>query len=495
MAEPTPPPEGRGSASPRRSSAPSFRRRLTLTLGLSLGAALALVGTLVLLGAWAFLNYSARAHLASEVSNIAAQVVHRGRLELDAPPWDEPHHLFTETHIDPHFVQVFDADGRPLRSSTNVARLGGTFPARLLPLTPEPLGIRPLRTFDAAGTRFYHLTVPLATRRGRTLGYLQVSRYEPGIPTLLQQLALGLGVGYIVVLAGLLALLWTVGSRVVHPLEAMTASARRLSPERLDQRVPIPADADRETAELGQALNDALGRLERSFEEVRRFTADAAHELQTPLTVLLGHIDVALRRERAPEAYRETLHLLHEEADELIRTVRGLLSLARLEGSPRTPEAVNLTQIAYEEAEAARPQAEAKGLTLSVEAEAGTQVMGHPALLRDAVRNLLDNAVKYTDAGAVRVRVSHTDGRVTLTVEDTGPGIAAEHLPHVTGRFWRADAVQHLPGSGLGLSLVEQVAAHHGGRFVLHSEPGAGTRAEIELPAGAAAPERDAVPA
>ena len=487
MAEPVLPPERRG--------APSFRRRLTLTLGLSLGVALALAGVLVLLGAWAFMNYSARAHLSSEVANIAAQVVHRGGLELDAPPWDEPHHLFTEAHIDPHFVQVFDAAGRPLRSSTNVTRLGAAFPARLLPLTPDPLGIRPLRTFEAAGTRFYHLTVPLATPRGRTLGYLQVSRYEPGIPTLLQRLALGLGVGYVVVLAGLVALLWTVGSRVVRPLEAMTASTRRLSPDRLDERVPIPADADRETAELGHALNDALDRLERAFEEVRRFTADAAHELQTPLTVLLGHIDVALRRERAPEAYRETLHVLREEADELIRTVRGLLSLARLESAPRALEPVDVARIAHEEAEAARPHAEAKGLALTVDADAGARVRGHPALLRDAARNLLDNAVKYTESGAVRVRVQRRDGHVTLVVEDTGPGIAAEHLPHVTGRFWRADAVQHLPGSGLGLSLVEQVAAHHGGRFVLHSEPGAGTRAEIELPAGAAVLEQNTVPA
>ena len=459
-----------------------FRQRLTLTLGTALGVALLLLGVLVLLGAWALMNYNARLHLGGEVGNIAAHLVHDGEIELDRTPWDEPHHRFTEPHVDPHFVQVFDAKGRPLRSSANVTRLGDDFPARRLPITDDDLSIGPLRTFEAGGTRLYHLTTPLTDRRGQRLGYLQLSRYEPGVGSMMRRLGLGLGVGYVVALTILLGLLWTVGSRVVRPLEAMTASARQLSPERLDQRVPIPPDADRETTELGLALNDALDRLERAFDEVQRFTTDAAHELQTPLTVLLGHIQVALRRERTPESYRETLHVLHDEADDLIRTVRGLLSLARLEGPPRPLEETDLGQIAREEAEAARPRAEAKGLTLTIDAPVESPVMGDPALLRDAVRNLLDNAVKYTDAGEVRLLVQCRDGQVAITVEDTGPGIDPAHLPHIMGRFWRADTVQHLPGSGLGLSLVERVAAHHGGQFRVDSDPGIGTSAVLSLP-------------
>lgn len=469
----------------RSRAARPFRRRLTLTFGLALGAALLLLSALVLLGAWALMNYNARVHLGGEVSNIAAHLVHEGRVRLDRTPWDEPHHRFTERHVDPHFVQVFDAEGRPLRSSANVTRLGEDFPARRLPVTDEDLAIGPLRTFEAGGTRLYHLTTPLTNRQGRRLGYLQLSRYEPGVGTMLRRLALGLGVGYVTALAALLALLWVVGGRIVRPLEAMTASARSLAPERLSQRVPVPPDADRETAELGRALNDALGRLERAFDEVRRFTADAAHELQTPLTVLQGHVEVALRRERSPEVYRETLHVLKDEIEALVRTVRGLLTLARTEGTPLPPERVALDQIAREEAEAARPRAEAKGLALTAQTNGAADIEGYPALLREAVRNLLDNAVKYTEEGEVRVIVQRVDEGVSLAVEDTGIGIAPEHLPLVTGRFWRSDGVQHLPGSGLGLSLVEQVAAHHGGRLDIRSTPGGGTRAEVVLPVSA----------
>ncbi len=466
-----------------RRGPPAFRRRLTRTMGVALGLALAVLGALVVLGAWGLLNYSARATLASEVNNFTAHVVEGDRLDVDAYPWDEPHHRFTDPHIDPHFLQVFDAEGRPLRSSMNVARLGAEFPARLFPVTGADPGIGRLRTFEAGGTTFYSLTTPIVTRAGTTLGYLQVARYEPGITAMLGQIGLGVAAGYGLVLAALLALLWAVGRRVVQPLEAMTTAARGLSSDRLDQRVPIPPDADQETAELGRALNDALARLERAFGEVRRFTADAAHELQTPLTVLLGHIEVALRRERSPEAYRQTLGVLQAEAEELVRTVRGLLALARVEGPSQRPEAVDLARVAREEADAARPRAEAKGLTLTVEADHEARVEGHPALLRDAARNLLDNAVKYTDTGEVRVCVRRHDGHVVLAVEDTGIGIAPAFLPHVTARFRRADDVQHLPGSGLGLSLVEQVAAHHGGRLGIHSAPGGGTRAEISLPA------------
>jgi signal transduction histidine kinase len=462
---------------------PPFRRRLLVALGLALGLALAALGTLVWLGAYASLTFRARALVEAEAREVASHVVRPdGRLDVDAYPWGQPHHRFLEPHIDPYFLRIFDVGGRVLRASENVALLGGPLPA------PRPADdggpLRPLHTFAVGPRRLYAVAHPLLGPDGTPVGMVQVARYDPSLDRQLFRIGLGLGTGFLLVWAALLGLVWAVAGRAVRPLEAITASARALSPEHLEGRVPVPPGADRETAELAEALNAALGRIEEAFREVRRFTADAAHELQTPLTVLLGHVDVALRRERDPAAYRDTLRLLRDEVERLAQTVRGLLTLARLDQSREAlpVEPVDLRRLVEGEVEAMRPAAEARGLALRYAAYAPGTVMGHAPLLREVARNLLDNAVKYTEAGEVAVRVEEAGGEARLVVADTGPGIAAEDLPNVTARFHRARAAQHVPGSGLGLALVEQVVRHHGGRLDIASAPGRGTTITVVLP-------------
>src|SRR5690606_7043135 len=132
--------------------------------------------------------------------------------------------------------------------------------------------------------------------------------------------------------------------------------------------------------------------------------------------------------------------------------------------------------------EAMRPQAEARGLSLRCEADDAGAVLGHEPLLRDVVRNLLDNAIKYTVEGGVSVRTEAAGGATRLVVTDTGPGIPPADLPNVTARFHRARAVQHVPGSGLGLALVAEVARHHGGTLHLASAPGEGTTVTVAFP-------------
>lgn len=461
---------------------PTFRRRLTLALGVALGLALALVGVLVWLGASAAATFEARAVLRAEAEAVdRAVVMPGGRLEAERYHWDEPHHRFAAARIDPFFLQVFDAEGRLVRASDNVAALDG-YPDRVLGSTDGDGPLTPLAHLRAGGRTLYRITEPLETLAGESVGTVQLARFDPGLGAQLGRLALGLGVGLGVLLAALLALVWAVGGRVVRPLEAITAHAMSVSAETLGDRIPVPPRADRETAALAHALNRALERLDGSFAEMQRFTSNAAHELQTPLTILRGHLEVSLRRDRDPEAYRATLRVLLGEVEGLIHTVRGLLALARVDAEGRlATEPVDLASIARPVAEAFRSTAEAAGLTLDIATES-VAVDGHPDLLRDVVRNLVDNAVKYTDAGCVAVTVSRVDGHARLVVEDTGSGIASEHADRVTDRFWRSDAVQHVPGSGLGLALVARIVERHGGRLEVGASLG-GARVSVVLPA------------
>lgn len=466
-----------------KSQGRTFRHRLTLSLGLALGAALALLAVAILASAYAAMNHNARSVLEAEALNIGAQIVREpAALDLDAYSWNEPHHRYADRHIDPYFIQVFDVEGRMLRASANVNRLASVYPDRLLPATRTRGSLSRLRTFQAGEDRLYYSSTPLRSAAGAVLGYLQVARFEPGIPQSIGRLAVIVSIGWITLMASLLALVWAVGGRIVEPLEDMTRDASTLSPQHLSQRVNIPAAADRETAELGAALNGALDGLERAFTEMKRFTADAAHELQTPLTVLLGHIEVALRRERDPAAYRDTLRLLEHEVQEMVHTVRGLLSLARLDATPLQSEPVNLSEIAVEEAQSARQRAVENGVSLTTDVQPDLHVVGHASLIREVVRNLVDNAVKYTEDGDIQVVARGSNGNVELIVRDTGSGIDPEHLPLVTRRFWRSDSVQHIPGSGLGLALVDQFARHHGGRLDVSSTPGVGTTVQVTVP-------------
>ena len=466
---------------------PPFRHRLTVRLGIALAVALLGVGVSVWVGAAAWAAHEARGVLRTEVAAVQdVTVAPDGPLDVDRYDWDEPHHRFDAPRIDPIFLQVYDAEGRRLRQSDNHARLDARdVPDRLLASTEGDGPLVPLATHRIEGGVLYSVTEPLRDRTGRAVGTVQAARFVPALYADLGRLALGLTLGLGALLALLAALVWAVGGRVVRPLQAITTHAAGLSAATLGERVPVPVDADREAAALAFALNASLERLDGAFAEMKRFTSNAAHELQTPLTVLRGHIEVALRRDRDPEAYRQTLGLLGDEVDGMVRTVRGLLALSRLDAGaePLATERVDLAAIARDEAAAARPLAEARGLALGVHAEGRVLAEGHPDLLREAVRTLLDNAIKYTPSGHVAVAVGTRGREAWVAVEDSGPGIAPEHRPLATDRFWRGADVHHLPGSGLGLALADRVARSNGGRLSLDGAEPHGLRAVLSLPA------------
>jgi two-component system sensor histidine kinase QseC len=281
------------------------------------------------------------------------------------------------------------------------------------------------------------------------------------------------------------AVWWGVG-RGLLPLARVATEVAQRSPANLQPLgaavVPVEIDA------LVARLNDLLARLREAFERERRFTADAAHELRTPLAGIKTHAQIALRTEDDAQR-RQSLAQVIEGVDRTTRLVEQLLTLARLDREVFEGEfvAVRLGPFAAEVLATLHPEAEAKRTTLALQAEDGAEIRGHPAALAILLRNLVDNAIRYTPAGgAVEVRVACQDRRVALSVADDGPGIPPVEQPRVFDRFYRGAGVT-APGCGLGLSIARRVAELHHAHIALAAAPsGRGLEATVWLPRPAA---------
>jgi heavy metal sensor kinase len=295
---------------------------------------------------------------------------------------------------------------------------------------------------------------------------------------------MSLGLPAAVVLAGLGG--FFLAGRALKPVGQMAARAETITADRLDERLPIQSPDD-ELGRLGTAFNETLARLERSFETLRRFTADAAHELRTPLTALRSVGEVALRDARASERSREVLGSMLEEVDRLTRLVDTLLTLSRSDrGRVETErQLLGLRKFAHEIAEYLEALADEKGQRIVLDADTEVYVHADPRLLRQAVSNILDNAIRYSPDGVpIRLTVRRRSGDAVLEVMDQGPGIAPEHQERIFERFYRVDTARsrETGGAGLGLSIAQWAVRANGGTIELESMPGVGSCFRVCLP-------------
>src|ERR1700676_3790260 len=306
-------------------------------------------------------------------------------------------------------------------------------------------------------------------------------------------LLIGLPVG--VLLAGLGG--YALARKALAPIDAMTRETQKISADDLGARLSIKNRGD-ELGRLGSVLNAMLGRLQGAFEQLRRFTADASHELRTPLTAIRSVGEVALQEAKAPAEYRDVIGSMLEEVDRLTRLVDSLLVLSRADASHVQINCVDtsLLSVAEEAAFTLEVLAEEKGQKIEVEGNRNLFVFADRLILRQAIVNLLDNAIKYSPTGSsILLRVRTGEGSTAiLEVVDQGPGIPGEHQPYVFDRFYRVDKARtrEWGGAGLGLSITRWAIEAHGGEISLSSKGGDGCTFRICLPIASDTPSQTA---
>ncbi|MFV2006748.1 MAG: sensor histidine kinase [Longimicrobiales bacterium] len=290
---------------------------------------------------------------------------------------------------------------------------------------------------------------------------------------------------------------WYFAGQAMRPVKQIAEQAGRLEPGRSAGTIAVEG-ASAEHDRLVEVLNHAFDRALEAMRMQRQFTADASHDIRTPLTIIQGDIEVALRRDRSKEEYQELLESTLEEARRLARITDDLMTLAHSDanGLPFEIAPMNMGSVIAGLLERYRSPAERRGIALEYVETGDTALQGDEDWLRRAIGNVIENAVRYTpDGGSVRVRTLRLseDGAtsIRIEVEDDGTGIAPRDLPRLFDRFYRADQARGAGtggGTGLGLPITKAIVDGHGGTIEIRSELGEGTRVLVTLPVIPAVP-------
>ena len=359
-------------------------------------------------------------------------------------------------------------------------------PSRALP-PPMFSAAAAERRYDSVvvnGTRWRSLT-RTASIRG-TAVILRVARSEDALRTQLSEIltVLVVGLPIVAVLAGLGG--YALARRALSPIDHLASEARRITADRLHQRLSVLNERD-EIGRLTTVINETFARLEASFDKLRRFTADASHELRTPLAVIRGIGEVGLGETRSPAEYKEAIGSMLEEVDRLTTLVDSLLRLSHGDaGTVRIArEPVDLGQLARDVMSSLSILAEERNQRIAVDETDRVVASVDRLVLREAITNLLDNAIKYGPPdSAIDIRVRREGDHGIVEVADRGPGIPPSQRDRIFDRFFRLDEARSRAsgGTGLGLSIAKWAVEVHGGRIVVDENPAGGSLFRIFVP-------------
>jgi heavy metal sensor kinase len=358
---------------------------------------------------------------------------------------------------DEAFAQILSVDGDVLESTPGVTaaaiRPGDVRVARF-----EDTSARTVEEVVPARV----LLVPLDGGRVLVVGASVEDQEEA-----LARLAALMLIGAPAALALVVIVVWLIVGAALRPVEAMRSEAAAISASEPDRRLPV-GETDDELARLGRTLNEMLDRLQRAVERERRFVDDASHELRTPLANLKAELDLSIRRARTPDELEASLRSAAEETDRLVRLAEDLLVLARAKGGklPVRREEVDAAALVQDIVATFEGRASERGVTLDDEAEDGVRANVDPLRIRQAIGNLIDNALRHAPRGGrVSVALARANSELTISVSDTGPGFSPEFLADAFEPFTRDDAARSRldGGTGLGLAIVRAIAEGHGG--------------------------------
>lgn len=454
----------------------SFRNRIALFTAM---AAAATIGAVFLI-VYGVVYFTAYDHLDDDLRQEREEVFSNLRWTGDSiiiahmPEWEEKEHLQIE--VNPTFLQVVDAGGRLLFRSAN--------------LQQDILLFNPNMSQDAyfnsriSDQRIRQGQFPIQNERGAVIGHLTVgvSREESAI--VLHNLRNTLCIAFPLLLIILFLATALAASRSIAPVQQLIKAASGIGEANIDTQLPLPENKD-EIYQLATTINELLQRVENSIQREKQFTADASHEMRTPLTAIRGTLEVLLRKRREPGQYEEKINRVIVEVDRLHGMLDQLLQLARLESGhiPVRHAPMMLAAFLHALANKWQPYLQEKNMALRLEIPPSATLDTDEALLNIILDNLLGNAIKYGHPGG-HIDCIWQPEKAMLTIQDDGPGIPPEHIAHIFDRFYRADDSRSsgVRGAGLGLAIAKKLADLLSIRLAVNSRQEEGTAFTLGFP-------------
>ncbi len=416
--------------------------------------------------------------MTEEISNLKLKgrdfndLAHANKFDDDDENYKEKKIRQMNFDIDLEFIQLVDNQGRVLRKSENlssktlICKTGNSDPVYFNGMVD--------------GSMLRHLQVPLVNPDGVTKGYLIVAHSLMNALAFLEELQIIFLFSFPVIILILFVVTRFIAGESIKPIDDVIKTAEKITKTNLNQRIPLPLNQD-ELHRLSLTINALLDRLQDAFLREQQFTADASHELNTPLSVVKGTLEVLIRKPREIEHYEARVQFCLIELNRMKRIIDKLLVLALYEGNKISPniEEILLPQLIDDVVARMQAAAVVKDISIRVEGAEKERVTADHAMLEMIFENLLSNAIKYSPASsAIKIAIEHNESVITCCIADQGIGIPGKNIPKIFDRFYRVDESRNSQtgGVGVGLSIVKKLADLQQITLAVQSTPNIGTK-------------------